>query len=381
MSDRDGFLGLLPNSEDTARSSSPADFRLGIETKACKTCKAEMAVYGAFVNCYACREKNKVKNREKEARKRELRRLREAAAAAAANAENVESVGNGSERVTPKASVKKAKTVKKEENVVLRERKNLAELEGEEREVALRMMKFHVQRLVKRKGSSAEPYFRPVEKSSGTEYLDASTLYAALKAHIAEKPKKLNFKGFHVMVAAEEEDHKKHLERIVKDLRKVVKLPFDHSEPIHKYRNKTYTMRGETYSCTCKGYITVVPPTPSPSLPSSSSSSSSISPSSSSSSLERPPSKKPKLSTSGGSLMEYMRSLKKAKQEEEEREKAEKAALKAKQNAENAAAAAADVAPEQRRVECGGTVKVEVKEDRSHPFGIVGLKVSVVVEH
>ncbi|KAJ3514767.1 hypothetical protein NMY22_g14634 [Coprinellus aureogranulatus] len=376
MSDRDGFLGLLPNSEDTARSSSPADFRVGIETKPCKTCKAEMAVYGAFVNCYACREKNKVKNREKEARKRELRRLRDAAAAAAlgANVDDVENAApaaNGGEKKGESVGKKVKKA--KEENVVLRERKNLAELEGEEREVALRMMKFHVQRLVKRKGS-ADPYVRPTEKSAGTEYLDASTLYAALKAHIAEKPKKLNFKGFHVMVAAEEEDHKKHLERIVKDLRKVVKLPFDHSEPIHKYRNKTYTMRGETYNCTCKGYVTVVPPTPSPSLPSSSSSSSSISPSSSSSSLERPPSKKPKLSTSGGSLMEYMRSLKTAKQEEEEREKAEKAALKAKQNAENAAAAAANVAPERRRVECGGTVKVEVKEDRSHPFGIVGLK-------
>lgn len=103
-------------------------------------------------------------------------------------------------------------------------------------------------------------------------------------------------------------------------------------------------MRAELFECNCKGFVTVPPPSPVSS---------------------KPVSKKPKLSSSGGNLMEYMRELKKAQAEAAEAETAK-----------------ATAEPERRRVECGGTVSIRVEEDRkSHPFGIVGQKISVVVQH
>ena len=68
--------------------------------------------------------------------------------------------------------------------------------------------------------------------------------------------------------------------------------------------------------------------------------------------------------------MEYMRSLKKVKEEEElELER------------QRALAAEKSESGKKRPVECGGKVKIQVQEDRSHPYGIVGQKISVAVEH
>lgn len=64
------------------------------------------------------------------------------------------------------------------------------------------------------------------EPSAGTEYVNATALYDGLKACIAEKPKKPKFKGFHIMVASDKEDHKQRLDTVTRDLRKIVKIPF-----------------------------------------------------------------------------------------------------------------------------------------------------------
>lgn len=64
------------------------------------------------------------------------------------------------------------------------------------------------------------------DPSAGTEYINAAALYDGLKACIAETPKKSTFKGFHIIVASDEEDAKKRLNVVTRDLRKIVKLRF-----------------------------------------------------------------------------------------------------------------------------------------------------------
>ena len=124
--------------------------------KACRTCKkVNVSVWGKFVNCCDCREKNKAKE--------DLKRARRLARMAV--------LQNASDNIPPAASssvapssppgyVKKAKTTAKK-CVQLREAKYLRDLEGKEKELAMKMMKSHVTRLVMRKGpDSHDPCFQ-----------------------------------------------------------------------------------------------------------------------------------------------------------------------------------------------------------------------------
>lgn len=155
-------LGLLDSLRlppmDTSDDSLDADTNAGAgimrSLKACRTCKKEIVfVWQKFVNCRDCRAKNKEKEDLKRARR--LARM----AVLQNTSDNIPPEASSSVAPSsPPAYVKKAKTTAKK-SVQLREAKYLRDLEGEEKEVAVKMMKSHVTRLVIRKGPDA--YLQP----------------------------------------------------------------------------------------------------------------------------------------------------------------------------------------------------------------------------
>ncbi|KAF6752484.1 hypothetical protein DFP72DRAFT_1133676 [Ephemerocybe angulata] len=114
-------------------------------------------------------------------------------------------------------SVQRVKASEKREPVPLRD------LTGEEREVAVRMMnlKAYVGRWMRKQARAWEPYPQAgCDPKDGTGYQTAGELYSALRAQVLSGKKGFDWKGFHVIVAADDVDHKQRLEVVARELHK-----------------------------------------------------------------------------------------------------------------------------------------------------------------
>ncbi|KAF6741586.1 hypothetical protein DFP72DRAFT_1083593 [Ephemerocybe angulata] len=381
-------FGLPGNSSDDGLGDVYSS--LALYAKTCRTCRTEK-VWGRYVNCEGCRDKAKAKKDMAKIRKAMRQQQLEQPIPSIANAPMASSSATGSSPVSVKAE--------KREPVPLKD------LTGEEREVAVRMMKAYVGKLMRKQAREPYPQAAPDPKD-GTEYQTAGELYSALRVQVLSGKKGFDWKGFHVIVASDDVDHKQRLEAVARDLHKTAKLPFEyvvhnfsrcrqsavplyaapactvicpvtsndqygfklmlfqhrpengrkldrkvfvevpsatgHPNPVKKQRNREETMRNGLYLCTCKGYGKPAPKKPKQ--------------------VAVPP---PSLKKTG-SLMNWARAVRKVKEE----------ADMVVQDSEDEEVA------EQVRVECGGRVKIVVREDAdSHPSGIVGQRITVEIEH
>ncbi|KAF5335760.1 hypothetical protein D9611_009661 [Ephemerocybe angulata] len=364
---------------------------LALYAKTCRTCRTEK-VWGHYVNCRGCRDKAKEKKDLAKIRKAMRQQQLEQPIPSIANAPMASSSATGSSPVSVK--------VEKREPVPLKD------LTGEEKEVAVRMMKAYVGKLMRKQAREPYPQAAPDPKD-GTEYQTAGELYSALRAQVLSGKKGFDWKGFHIIVASDDVDHKQRLEVVARDLRKTAKLQFEyvvhnfsrcgqsavpaivcdismdlicpvyeqrpirfkllpfwhrheagrkldicvfvgvslataHPNPVKKQRNREETMRNGLYLCTCKGYSKPAPKKPKQ--------------------VAVPP---PSLKKTG-SLMNWARAVRKVKEE----------ADMVVQDSEDEEVA------EQVRVECGGRVRIVVRgEADSHPSGIVGQRITVGIEH
>ncbi|KAF6752426.1 hypothetical protein DFP72DRAFT_1070374 [Ephemerocybe angulata] len=316
-------FGLPGNSSDDGLGDVYSS--LALYAKTCRTCRTEK-VWGRYVNCEGCRDKAKAKKDMAKIRKAMRQQQLEQPIPSIANAPMASSSATGSSPVSVKAE--------KREPVPLKD------LTGEEREVAVRMMKAYVGKLMRKQAREPYPQAAPDPKD-GTEYQTAGELYSALRVQVLSGKKGFDWKGFHVIVASDDVDHKQRLEAVARDLHKTAKLPFD-PNPVKKQRNREETMRNGLYLCTCRGYGKPAPKKPKQ--------------------VAVPP---PSLKKTG-SLMNWARAVRKVKEQ----------ADMVVQDSEDEEVA------EQVRVECGGRVRIVVREDAdSHPSGIVGQRITVAIEH
>lgn len=126
----------------------------------------------------------------------------------------------------------------------------LKDLEGAAKETAVRLMKNHVYAIAKRRGPYPDrPRLNP---ERGTEYQTADELYKALKVATSTS-KNIAFKGFHTIVASKDINRTKRLKLVARDLREVVRLSFDHKEPLKRNPAKGEKFKRATYRCQCGG--------------------------------------------------------------------------------------------------------------------------------
>ncbi|PPQ75772.1 hypothetical protein CVT26_000889 [Gymnopilus dilepis] len=246
--------------------------------------------------------------------------------------------------------------------------KALHELEKDEKRVVLGMIKNDLMQRVEVKGNkrvvSGVVRIGPADEKAevadpGKEYQTATALYESLKkrvkkaANSTSASKLLRFKGFHSIIKVDTIDHQKRVELVAQDLRKIVRLSFEHTKPEASYDFKSQA-RTLTFKCTCLGYEPAPAPPPAPAA-------------------ARSASTPPAFAAKGtsGDLIRQARAWMAS-------------ALNATSSVGSAGAAQVP-APQTQSVGiprfCGGVVKITALDDTRHPLGIVGQRVVISVEH
>ncbi|EDR02320.1 uncharacterized protein LACBIDRAFT_309727 [Laccaria bicolor S238N-H82] len=261
--------------------------------KPCTRCKKVISSWERFKQCHHCRELR----RQQDARRAERRMQRDDGSAM-----DVDNDMRRKENVDP---VRKPAVA-------------LKDLQGEEKERALAMMKNRI------KSTISVPFPPPRVESTiprYREYQSATQLYAALKSSILVSPSNLKFRATHSIVASIIIDNALRAELVAKDLRKIAGLSFAHRTPLPRHSSSTNTRQLE-FLCTCLGYITA-------------------------------PENKLKSQTGLKDWIQLKSSRPSSAVNEETL----------------------------IRKECSGTVLITVEDDRSHPLGLLGQRIAVRVKH
>ncbi|KAF9475575.1 hypothetical protein BDN70DRAFT_996337 [Pholiota conissans] len=229
--------------------------------RACATCRKFVIPYflSFMKNCDQCRAANRKKKQQAADRKRQ----REAAIAKAMK--SITAIAHERPATPP---VPRPTPVEQKENrvdlratVVARPKKRpaLHELEGEAHNAARNQMKSRIQALTKAsktidsKALLDIPHGTSHSSPSGKEYQTATALYESLKKRSSNASilgRKINFNGYHVIVAVSTIDHLKRIDMVTNDLRKLARLSFDYTKPNHSYDFKTMA-RTASFQCTC----------------------------------------------------------------------------------------------------------------------------------
>ncbi|EAU81568.2 hypothetical protein CC1G_02584 [Coprinopsis cinerea okayama7 len=318
-------------------------------TKSCKTCKqVPVPAWSSRVNCINCREKNRKKQQLVKARK-ELRFMQALAGVSSdaysrsSDTEDGSATPTGRTTPTPKsisAPVRpkenrdprrfsldaRLRAVQKQRAmdaapVQKRPPKRLKELEGDERQVALKMMKARIREVVDQRSYLAQSPGLPTFQ--GTEFQNASALYRALNQAVIDANSSsslLRFRGYHSIIKTNDCDHLSRLDMVIRDIRGLTGVRFQREQQIPTTSTTTKSIK--SFLCTCKGFKSTVSQT-----------------------ALAPPKKT-------SNLLKWARGVRKEQ-----------------------------TSSEKVRIECHGVVSVIVESDNSHPCGIPGQRIIVSIEH
>ncbi|KAF4622643.1 hypothetical protein D9613_009042 [Agrocybe pediades] len=242
---------------------------------------------------------------------------------------------------------------KKRKMEVVRSPKLLRDLEGQDQREALKVIKDGL--LYALSDLKMVGKLDLAASKEGKEYQSASMLYDSLKRRVSSSSSSfLQYHGFHSIVAVSTIDHRKRVELVAKDIRKIARVSFQHNKPEATHN---FVTGGEShvYRCTCLGYE------PAPTAASSSSSSSASAP--------------VKMKGSHGDLMRQARALEKEKEREREQAKV-KARLSLGSGSGSGLLDGFLTVPRN----CGGTVKIAVEDDLRHRL-VKGQRISVIIRH
>ncbi|KAJ2935315.1 hypothetical protein H1R20_g1779, partial [Candolleomyces eurysporus] len=308
--------------------------------KNCRTC-GEKNVSGRYVNCRKCRKINKVNEDERKRRKLQLQLALARTLADGSGDENAtftkpaqplvgsdDAVGGVERKAFSGAG---ANTSRKPKTTKTKAKSKvpvpLRDLGGTEKELAMLMMKRYVKHQARQRGVTSSPQ-AATDPNLGREYQTATALYGGIRGK-CNASRKIHFSGFHTIVPTPEIDQKKRLDIVILDIRKIARVLFEYVSLISRTRplpapaptpnHWQKTKDDSMYSATFKCACSTFDP------------------------------------------MFQPKGAYEALQWQRQRRKAEK-------NGE--------------RGECNGTIKIAVEQDTtSHPFGIEGQRISVVIEH
>ncbi|PPQ68513.1 hypothetical protein CVT24_005534 [Panaeolus cyanescens] len=234
-----------PNSMVISASSATTPPELSEEaempTKICMTrnCFAKLSIYQSFKRCHACRAKERLKSQLKRERAK-LRMMQDIVARNFkeedddAEMDDVEALALSGERGVKRKAPPKL----------------LNELEGEDLKKAIKIMKTGVARLVT---DLATKVPQQTVNSNLTEYQNATDLYDSIRVAMGSANRgSFAFIGHHTIVPVPSINNATRAEYVSKDLRKIVKLPFNYHLPIssatHPQRSNEHVMR---FKCNC----------------------------------------------------------------------------------------------------------------------------------
>ncbi|KAF8970917.1 hypothetical protein BDZ97DRAFT_1409125 [Flammula alnicola] len=266
------FPLLFPTLEMDAleHSGSPLAASLRNSFKACATCKkSNVHTFSSFKNCTKCREKNRLKSQLKDERKRAQLALQASLVPSMAVA-SYEAIGQTSvmKRIVDE-NRREGKAIVTATGAVKRKApKALHELDAHEQRAVLIQMKNRLEATIKAAsgGGAAPAPVVPHFSKGAKEYQLATALYEAVKRRIqkcSSTQSKMNFSGYHAIVAVSTIDNLKRVEMVVKDLRKIARLPFDYTKSDQSYDFETRA-RTSTFQCTCLGHAPVQAAAPHP---------------------------------------------------------------------------------------------------------------------
>ncbi|KAJ2916886.1 hypothetical protein MD484_g3494, partial [Candolleomyces efflorescens] len=262
---------------DADQASSPL-FPWAVQ-RSCKKC-GDKSVYGRYVHCYKCRSLNKAKEVAKQARKAALQETLARIRTQMEKSENENATpaqssmphprsnndvlgGGGGERKAlsgaganipkqPKATTTTTTMSKKKAKAEPKVPIALRDLGGKEKELAMSMMKRYVKREARSRGITSSSQ-ADTDPELGNEYQTATALYGGIRSK-CNTSKKIQFRGFHTIIPTPEIDHKKRLQMVISDIRKIARVPFDHHTVVKRQRLADDSMHNATFQCRCSSF-------------------------------------------------------------------------------------------------------------------------------
>ncbi|KAF8810849.1 hypothetical protein BYT27DRAFT_7161397 [Phlegmacium glaucopus] len=298
-----------------------------VDYRRCGRCRQAIDINLPFKTCNACRAKNKVK---RERMRLKIKEMQTTAVLARTDVHNrkCDTTGASMKGENACSSTQRDESRKVVEGDTRGAQKSLYELEGEERKVAMKMMKASLKPIIRRHGKKPLPIATVKSATNVQDYQTASSLYDALKSKALssypasnEGTQFLQFHGSHTIVAVSSINNTKRIYLVAKDLRKIARLSFELGDAMVLPDPSAPGSATLSYPCNCLGHTRAVAPPG------------------------------PQKSNGPGFLVRWARA--------------------------GFASTASQAVPRM----CGGKVNVTVLDDNTHPLNILGQQIIVCVEH